>query len=66
MHLKTFEHPRIPFVSENPFVAAKNSKFSQKGVFFFFFYLKWDPCEQQERREKGIFISGPHIPIPPC
>ena len=28
------------------------------------FSLKWDPCERQERREKGVFrVAHPHTPF---
>ena len=48
-------------------VEAKISKFSQKGVLWnvnWLFCLKWDPCERQERREKGVFRAAhPHTPF---
>ena len=45
-------------------VEAKISKFSQKGVLWTDFCLKWDPCERQERREKGVFRAAhPHTPF---
>ena len=46
-------------------VKAKISKFSQKGVFWTdTFCLKWDSCELQERREKGVFRAAhPHTPF---
>ena len=46
-------------------VEAKISKFSQKGVLWTdLFCLKWDPCERQERREKGVFRAAhPHTPF---
>ena len=45
-------------------VQAKISKFSQKGVLWPDSYLKWDLCELQERREKGLFRAAhTHTPF---
>ena len=47
-------------------VEAKISKFSQKGVLWTdsFAWNPWDPCEWQERREKGVFRAAhPHTPF---
>ena len=48
-------------------VEAKISKCSQKGSceLTLYFCLKWDPCELQERCEKGGLQGSVHIPIPP-
>ena len=46
-------------------VEAKISKFSQKGgLVNWLFCLKWDPCELQERRGKGVSRAAhPHTPF---
>ena len=45
-------------------VEAKISKFYQKGVLWTDSCLKWNPCERQERREKGVFRAAhPHTPF---
>ena len=47
-------------------VQAKISKFSESkgGLVNWLFCLKWDPCERQERREKGVFRAAhPHTPF---
>ena len=45
-------------------VEAKISTFSQKGLVSWLFCLKWDPCELQVRREKGVFRAAhPHTPF---
>ena len=44
-------------------VEAKISKFSQKGVLWTDPFA-WDPCELQERHEKGVFRAAhPHTPF---
>ena len=49
---------------ENWGCRAKVFKFSQKGVLWTDSCLKWDPCERQERREKGVFRAAhPHTPF---
>ena len=38
--------------------------FSKGGLVNWLFCLKWDPCELQERREKGVFRTAhPHTPF---
>ena len=38
--------------------------FSKGGLVNWLFCLKWDPCERQERREKGVFRAAhPHTPF---
>ena len=47
-------------------VQAKISKFSESkgGLVNWLFCLKWDPCERQEGREKGVFRAAhPHTPF---
>ena len=39
----------------------KFPNFFKRGVMNWLFCLKWDPCEQQERHEKGVFRAAhPH------
>ena len=39
-------------------------KFPQKGSCELTLLLKWDPCERQDRREKGVFRAAhPHTPF---
>ena len=44
---------------------AKNIQIFSKGCLVnWLFCLKWDPCELQERREKGVFRAAhPHTPF---
>ena len=45
---------------------GKNFQISQKGVLWTdsLICLKWDPCERQERHEKGVFRAAhPHTPL---
>ena len=38
--------------------------FSKGGLVNWHFCLKWDPCDLQERREKGVFRAAhPHTPF---
>ena len=38
--------------------------FSKGSLVNWLFCLKWDPCERQERREKGVFRAAhPHTPF---
>ena len=38
--------------------------FSKGGLVNWLFCLKWNPCELQERREKGVFRAAhPHTPF---
>ena len=38
--------------------------FSKGGLVNWLFCLKWDPCELQERRERGVFKAAhPHTPF---
>ena len=46
-------------------VEAKFSNFLKRGgLVNWLFCLKWDPCELQERRDKGVFRAAhPHTPF---
>ena len=42
----------------------KFPNFLKGGLVNWLFCLKWDPCERQERREKGVFRAAhPHTPF---
>ena len=42
----------------------KFPNFLKRGLVNWLFCLKWNPCERQERREKGVFRAAqPHTPF---
>ena len=45
-------------------IEAVEAKISKFGLVNWLFCLKWDPCELQERREKGVFRAAhPYTPF---
>ena len=45
-------------------LGLKFPNFLKRGLVNWLFCLKWDPCERQERREKGVFRAAhPHTPF---